>query len=465
MQTDSSPTHGSSTYAPLSQPSPHGGSGSARQALRRLWPIPLFGIGLALISLLLGWQDWLAYRDSREALASSSIQHGARMVELELQRLQRQGELFGRSMPALADHLQRIEDRQEEQAQMDVLLSQWFMHYESYLFFPRAECEVHLPKIWAPYCADGAYTSRVLTDRPGASLALLVPLWAPDGDEFMLWVRLGFAPFMELLEILSLDGQRGVLLTADEARRRTDLLAQVAIPSTGWVLAVQPEATAWRQQRVYIAKRVGAAVLLVLLGTLLLLFLRVRALREAQRRHELEITHAQLYEQATHDALTGLFNRYAFNEHFQRLTRQSQRLQQPIAVLLIDIDHFKQVNDHWGHKAGDELLRKVAAVIGERARRPLDMAARLGGEEFAVLLEGVSSADAWALGELLRLHVADLRLPHPTRGFVSVSVGVSCSGPEHFIPLKDLLEQADRALYAAKRAGRNRVVGDWEVDA
>ncbi|MEW5972849.1 MAG: GGDEF domain-containing protein, partial [Pseudomonadota bacterium] len=164
-----------------------------------------------------------------------------------------------------------------------------------------------------------------------------------------------------------------------------------------------------------------------------------------------------------HDALTGLFNRYAFNEHFQRLTRQSQRLQQPMAVLLIDIDHFKQVNDHWGHEAGDGLLRKVAEVIGDRARRPLDMAARLGGEEFAVLLEGVTSAEAWALGELLRLHVADLRLPHPTRSFVSVSVGVSCSGPDHFIPLKDLLEQADRALYAAKREGRDRVVGEWEM--
>jgi len=461
MQTESSSAPGSEQSARR-----HAFSAEGRvkhQQRRGLWSILLAGIGLALIFLALGWQDWLAYRDSREALATSSAWHGADMLELELQRLQRQGVLFSRSMPALADHLQRIGDRQEEQVQMDALLSQWFMNYESYVFFPVADCDIHFPPAWASYCAEDSYTSHVLTERPGASLSLLVPLRDPGGDEFMLWVRLGFAPFTELLETLSLDGQRGVLLSPEEAAWRTDLLARVAIPSTGWVLGVQPDADAWWQQRVYIAKRVGGAVLLVLLGALLLVFLRARALREAQRRLELESSHAQLYEQATHDALTGLFNRYAFNEHFQRLTRQSQRLQQPMAVLLIDIDHFKQVNDHWGHEAGDGLLRKVAEVIGDRARRPLDMAARLGGEEFAVLLEGVTSAEAWALGELLRLHVADLRLPHPTRSFVSVSVGVSCSGPDHFIPLKDLLEQADRALYAAKREGRDRVVGEWEM--
>lgn len=463
MQTESSSAPGSEQSARR-----HASSAEERvkpQQRRGLWSIPLAGAGLALVFLVLGWQDWQAYRDSRAALATSSAWHGADMLELELQRIQRQGALFSRSMPALADHLQRIGDRQEEQVQMDALLSQWFMNYESYAFFPVADCDIHFPSAWASYCAEDSYASHVLTDRPGESLSLLVPLRDSGGDEFMLWVRLGFAPFTELLETLSLDGQRGVLLSPEEAARRTDLLARVAIPSTGWVLGVQPDAGAWWQQRMYIAKRVGGAVLLVLLGVLLLVFLRVRGLREAQRRRELESTHAQLYEQATHDALTGLFNRYALNEHFQRLTRQSQRLQQPMAVLLIDIDHFKQVNDQWGHEAGDGLLRRVAEVIGERARRPLDMAARLGGEEFAVLLEGVTSADAWALGELLRLHVADLRLPHPTRSFVSVSVGVSCSGPDHFIPLKDLLERADRALYAAKGGGRNRVLGDWEVEA
>lgn len=434
------------------------------QQRRGQWSILLAGIGLALVFLALGWQDWLAYRDSREALAASSARHGADMLELELQRIQRQGVLFSRSMPALADHLQHIGDRQEEQVQIDALLSQWFMNYQSYVFFPLVECDIHLPPAWAPYCAENAYTSHVLTDRPGEPLSLLIPLRDAGGDEFMLWVRLGFAPFTKLLDTLSLDGQRGVLLSAEQAARRTDLLFRVAIPFTGWVLAVEPDADAWWQQRVYIAKRVGGAALFVLLGALLLVFLRAWALGEAQRRRELESTHAQLYEQATHDALTGLFNRYAFNEHFQRLTRQAQRLQQPMAVLLIDIDHFKQVNDQWGHEAGDDLLRMVAGVIGERARRSLDMAARLGGEEFAVLLEGVCTEDAWALGELLRLHVVDLRLPHPTRGFVSVSVSVACSGPEYFLPLKDLLEQADRALYVAKREGRDRVIGAWEVD-
>ncbi|MGK0674121.1 MAG: GGDEF domain-containing protein [Halothiobacillaceae bacterium] len=428
-----------------------------------LWSILLAGSWLVLIFLALGWQDWQDWRHSRADLALSSAWHGADMLEHELQRLQRQGVLLSRSIPALADDLQRIEGRQEERVQMDALLAQWFMNYASYEFFPVADCDMYFPPAWMLYCIEDSYISHVLTDRPGASLSLLIPLRDSRDERFMLWVRLGFAPIAELLETLSLGGQRGVLLSPEEAAQRTDLLAQVAVSSTRWVLGVEPDADVWWQQRVYIARRVGGAVLLVLLGAMLLAFLRTRALREAQRRFELELSHTQLYEQATHDALTGLFNRYAFNEHFQRLVRQSRRLQKPIAVLLIDIDHFKQVNDLWGHEAGDNLLRKVAEVIGERARRPLDMAARLGGEEFAVLLDGVGAAEAWALGELLRLCVADLRLPHPTRGRVSVSVGVASCGPDHFIPPKDLLEHADRALYAAKAAGRNRVMGDWEA--
>jgi len=208
---------------------------------------------------------------------------------------------------------------------------------------------------------------------------------------------------------------------------------------------------------------VGSAVLLLLLGTLGMIWLRRRADRMRAHGNALEATNVLLYEQATHDALTGLYNRHAFNEHVRRLVRHGQREKLPFALLAIDVDHFKQVNDHWGHEAGDQVLRRVAEAIGHSARRPLDMAARLGGEEFAVLLENAGPEDAWAKAELLRLHVADMRLPHPSGRHVSISVGVACGqmGPD--APLKDLLERADRALYEAKGAGRNRVIGEWEI--
>ncbi|MGB9670090.1 MAG: diguanylate cyclase domain-containing protein [Halothiobacillaceae bacterium] len=430
---------------------------------RGLWSIALAGLGLVVLFLFLGWQDWQAWRLSRIALAESSVRHGEALIEHELTRMTRQGELFAGAMPTLAEHLQRIEGHLEEQVQMEGLLRHWFVHYTSYDFFPSVDCAIRLPAVWASFCDQGMLEPRVLTDRPGAPLALLIPLRDAADERFVLWVRLGFEPLQRIAQTLSLDGQQGGILLKDALRQRADILAHAQIRGTDWVLAIYPQTEVWDGQRRYIIRRVGGAIAVVLLGVVVLLFLRLRTLAEAQRRQMLEQAHDRLYSQATHDALTGLFNRYAFNEHFHRLIRQAQRLRQPIAVLLIDIDYFKQVNDHWGHEAGDQLLRRVAAVIGERARRPLDMAARLGGEEFAVLLEGVSTEDAWVLGELLRLAVADLKLPHPRGGFVSVSVGVAGTGPEHYMPLKDLLELADHALYEAKRRGRNQVVGVWEL--
>ncbi|MFU4600528.1 diguanylate cyclase domain-containing protein [Pseudomonas aeruginosa] len=167
---------------------------------------------------------------------------------------------------------------------------------------------------------------------------------------------------------------------------------------------------------------------------------------------------------ADHDSLTGLHNRRSFNQHLDRLWRQAQREQKTLALLLCDVDHFKAYNDRYGHQAGDAVLQRIGAVFEANARRPLDMAVRLGGEEFALLLYGANEHEARLRAEALRAQVQALRMEHEasdTAREVTLSVGVSCLWPTPGNDLKrlyDLYEHADRALYEAKAFGRNQVV-------
>jgi diguanylate cyclase (GGDEF)-like protein len=425
------------------------------------WAHVLMGVVLVVVFLTLAWLDWADFKARRQQLAEATALHGASILVAKMQTLAHLGELFIQAHPELEVYI-HPQDPVLARARLDLLLSQWFPDYRDYRLFPRKECPLQLAETQASSCAA---TESIVTliDEKSGTFELLLGLTDTAGAAHLLLVEQSPTQLKSELNALSLNGQQVSICPKGDMPPDADILAAVDIPNTGHVLAVRTLPQVWAQQRVYIAKRVGGAALLVLVGLYGLFQLQRRTERLEAKEHELEATNQRLFEQATHDPLTGLYNRYAVGEHYHRLTRQSQRQQQPMAVLLIDIDHFKQVNDQWGHEAGDVLLRKVAEVIGDRARRPLDMAARLGGEEFAVLLEGAGEADAWAMAELLRLRVADLRLPHPTRGFVSVSIGVASSGPELFMPLKDLLEQADRALYAAKHAGRNRVIGAWEM--
>lgn len=432
----------------------------------RLVSIGVVALLLIVLALGLGWQDWQDFREQRTRLAEASAQYGADLIERERWRIEHQARLFRHAYPALMEDILRLRDRPQELEPIQALLRAWFPGYKTFSFFRAQDCDVHLPQVWQPFCQTWIERGpKLLLERMDAPLGLTIPFEDASGEGWVLLINREFTPFAKVLLTLSLDGQEGRLVKPEQLPHLSRVLAYTEIGDLDWMLVITAVPKAWEARRLYIIKRVGGVITLVVLGAGLLSFLEVRAAQEARRRLLLERTNAQLFEQATHDALTGLFNRYAFHEHFQRLMRQAQRLQQPVAVLLLDIDYFKHVNDHWGHEAGDELLRKVAAVIGERARRPLDMAARLGGEEFALLLDGVGQEEAWALGELLRLHIADKKLPHPTQGQVSVSIGVACSGPQRYLPLKDLLELADHALYAAKRSGRNRVVGAWELVA
>jgi diguanylate cyclase (GGDEF)-like protein len=181
-------------------------------------------------------------------------------------------------------------------------------------------------------------------------------------------------------------------------------------------------------------------------------------LREGNLIIARERTELESYKfHASVDGLTGLFNRYWMDKMLSRQMERSRGGGEPLCLLLVDVDHFKQFNDRHGHVAGDCALRAVASCM-RGAVRPTDLIARYGGEEFAVLLPGARLANARDIAERLRSAVSaesiqyldDSKLPP-----VTVSVGVA-QMPEHGTP-EAFVEQADRALYRAKESGRNRV--------
>jgi len=168
---------------------------------------------------------------------------------------------------------------------------------------------------------------------------------------------------------------------------------------------------------------------------------------------------------AERDGLSGLYNRRMFDTLTHRLWQQAQREQESLQVMLVDIDHFKRFNDLYGHQAGDDCIRKVAAVIAHAARRPLDFCARYGGEEFALVLYAPSGVEPAALPEQLRREIMAQAVPHAdsdAASVITVSVGSAIAEPGSKRSLAGLIQTADEALYRAKQIGRNRVL---HVDA
>ena len=171
---------------------------------------------------------------------------------------------------------------------------------------------------------------------------------------------------------------------------------------------------------------------------------------------------------ATEDSLTGLANRRLFDERLAEEWARAYRDRSPLALLMIDVDHFKSYNDEYGHPAGDECLRVVARILADEAQRTADLAARYGGEEFAVLLPNTDAAGCARIGERIRLSIRAARLVHasnPGPGCVTVSLGGAACRPalERTAGTASLIDAADRALYAAKQAGRDRMVMSGEV--
>ena len=164
------------------------------------------------------------------------------------------------------------------------------------------------------------------------------------------------------------------------------------------------------------------------------------------------------------DQLTGLANRRQLVTTFAMEFKRAAREGMPLSVLIIDIDHFKDFNDHYGHGAGDVCLRQVAASLMNSLSRPGDLVTRYGGEEFVVILPATRSADAYALGERLRENILQLEIPHAfstAASVVSVSIGGVTADTLNDADSPDgLLERADKMLYRAKETGRNRTVLD-----
>ncbi len=192
----------------------------------------------------------------------------------------------------------------------------------------------------------------------------------------------------------------------------------------------------------------------------------VLTIRDVSRRKKIEdalaAENAQLQAMAVTDSLTSLANRRRFDEVLEREWRRARRDQSPLALLLIDADHFKALNDHYGHQHGDRYLRTLAQLIQGSLRRPADMAARYGGEEFAVLLPDTDLEGAYRIAEAIRQGAQDARLPHEKSdlGVMTVSIGVDAMVPEDGESPEALVRRADAALYAAKRQGRNRTCVD-----
>jgi len=179
---------------------------------------------------------------------------------------------------------------------------------------------------------------------------------------------------------------------------------------------------------------------------------------EEQRQAEKQIT--KLKQLAIVDPLSGFYNRRYFFEQLTSEFNRSMRYQHPLSILLIDFDHFKHINDTYGHQMGDTVISGSTAVIKKNIRST-DIAARYGGEEFCLILTGTSLQGALIAGEKIRRQLESVRFKLPNGGEIHVTIS---AGAAQFNPgdksMDELLGRADNALYKAKTAGRNRVVAD-----
>lgn len=169
---------------------------------------------------------------------------------------------------------------------------------------------------------------------------------------------------------------------------------------------------------------------------------RIQGLHQAQNR---------LARLALSDGLTGLFNRAYFDATIKQETARSLRSKKPLSLLIIDLDHFKRINDSYGHQAGDQALEKVAEVLREQSRIS-DTVCRYGGEEFAIILPETPRAHAQMVAERIRQKIGALELGFP----LTSSIGINCAEKPEGLDPYILIAGADQALYAAKRNGRNR---------
>jgi diguanylate cyclase len=286
-------------------------------------------------------------------------------------------------------------------------------------------------------------------ERPyAATLVLSSLIWGvgvlwimPAGNEVAQYVILFFVVGMVGGSLVSYSAHRGMTITA---------MLGVLLPITLW-LFFQPG---------QIALGLAVASTTFMAGALR----GTRVLNSAMQGnlllgHELKMANRIADHIARTDELTGINNRRAFMELGEQTTRLCQRQRQPLSALLLDVDHFKQINDTYGHSAGDLVLKQIGSLMAQQFRAA-DVCGRIGGEEFAVLLADTDTQAATSVANKFRQEVANATLQWQGHTLqVTVSIGVA----SHNADLGTLLQRADAAMYQAKNSGRNRVVCHEEV--
>jgi diguanylate cyclase (GGDEF)-like protein len=201
------------------------------------------------------------------------------------------------------------------------------------------------------------------------------------------------------------------------------------------------------------------------LAMLLVFPFSVKLMERRNFEEQLRHAYAEMAKLATIDKLTGVANRRYFDEMLEMMWSRGLRSGEPLGLLMVDADCFKAYNDLYGHVAGDECLRKVAAALTAEPLRQNDLIARYGGEEFAILLPGTEIAALKAIAERLRCRVADEGIQHRGNPYQRVTISVGCKSmvPRREDEPESLVTAADRALYAAKQGGRNRVSAAGET--
>lgn len=194
--------------------------------------------------------------------------------------------------------------------------------------------------------------------------------------------------------------------------------------------------------------------------SLMIIKAKIRAMeRIAEMRDQLNQLNAELEALSQLDSLTQIYNRRTFNEYAQQQWALAKRHQQPISALMIDVDHFKLYNDHYGHPAGDSCLKKITHAIKSCLQRSADILGRYGGEEFIVLLPETDAQGAMRVAQAISEALEHMQIRHdvsPSNAYVTASIGGATCLRTTGHDLEELIKNADRALYKAKRAGRNR---------
>ncbi|HEY5019918.1 MAG TPA: diguanylate cyclase, partial [Steroidobacteraceae bacterium] len=239
---------------------------------------------------------------------------------------------------------------------------------------------------------------------------------------------------------------------------RFGLALMVLLSTTVCVAAVA--STAITLHKVDLTRKRGEAEILSL-NAGLELRVQERTRELAQVSSQLRLVNSSLELLSQQDGLTGVGNRRYLDSYLADQIAIARRYERTLAMVLCDVDSFKAYNDHYGHQAGDECLKRVAAALRSCCRRTADLAARYGGEEFALILPETELSDALQIAEAARQAVAQLRIVHvksETGGYVSISGGIAVLLRDRDISAQQLIMHADQALFQAKRLGRNRMV-------